>query len=29
MFLDLDGAFFWKNVVESEGCKEIEVYPVF
>ena len=29
VFLDVDSAFFWKNVVESMGCEKIEVLPVF
>ena len=29
VFLDVESAFFWKNVVESMGCEKIEVLPVF
>jgi hypothetical protein len=29
VFLDVESAFFWKNVVESQGCKQIEVLPLF
>jgi hypothetical protein len=29
VFLDVESAFFWKNVVESIGCKKVEVLPVF
>jgi hypothetical protein len=29
VFLDVESAFFWKNVIESQGCKDIDVYPVF
>ena len=29
VFLDVESAFFWKNVVESSGCKKVEVLPVF
>jgi hypothetical protein len=29
VFLDVESAFFWKNMIESQGCKEVEVYPVF
>jgi hypothetical protein len=29
VFLDVESAFFWKNVVEEQGCKEVEVVPVF
>jgi hypothetical protein len=25
----IEDAMFWKNVVELQGCKETEVYPVF
>jgi hypothetical protein len=29
VFLDAESAFFWKNVIESQGCKNIDVHPVF
>jgi len=29
VFLDVESAFFWKNVVEYQGCKKVEVLPVF
>ena len=29
VFLDVESAFFWKNVIESQGCKQVEVLPVF
>ena len=29
VFLDVESAFFWKNVVEYQGCKQVEVLPVF
>ena len=29
IFLDVESAFFWKNVIESQGCKDIDVHPVF
>ena len=29
IFLDVESAFFWKNVVELQGCKQVEVLPVF
>lgn len=29
IFLDVESAFYWKNVVETQGCKEVEVIPVF
>jgi uncharacterized DUF497 family protein len=29
VFLDVESAFFWKTVIESQGCKEVEVLPVF
>jgi hypothetical protein len=29
VFLDVESAFFWKNVIESRGCKQVEVLPVF
>jgi hypothetical protein len=29
VFLDVESAFFWKNVVELWGCKKVEVLPVF
>jgi hypothetical protein len=29
VFLDVESAFFWKNVIESQGCKDIDVHPVF
>jgi hypothetical protein len=25
VFLDVESAFFWKNVVEYQGCKQVEV----
>ena len=29
VFLDVESAFFWKNVVQLQGCEKIEVLPVF
>jgi hypothetical protein len=29
VFLDVESAFFWKNMVESQGCADVEVVPVF
>ena len=29
VFLDVESAFFWKNVLELRGCKQVEVLPVF
>ena len=29
IFLDVESAFFWKNVVQLQGCKQVEVLPVF
>ena len=29
VFLDVESAFFWKNVVEYQGCKQVEVLAMF
>jgi hypothetical protein len=29
VFLDVESAFFWKNMVESKGCKKVEVLAMF
>jgi hypothetical protein len=29
IFLDIESAFFWKSVIESQGCKDIDVHSVF
>lgn len=28
-FYTIEDATFWENMVESQGCKDIEILPVF